>query len=77
MKKFKITVPAEDVQGYLRYGYYEGVVEAESREEVEKMLKDSDARDDIRDELHLKVTDYEVEYAGPAERGDASVEEVE
>ncbi len=56
MKKFRVTKECDYVQGYLRYGHLEGVFEAESKEEVEKMFADNFFGD-----LDLIVDDYRVD----------------
>ena len=60
MKKFQIYIPAEYVMGRLRYGHGEGIVEAESKEEILKKLKTEEA-DDILDYIHLEVDDWDID----------------
>lgn len=38
--KFKVTQRLDYVQGYLRYGHREGIVEAESLEEAKMLVED-------------------------------------
>lgn len=56
MKKFKVIKKCNYVQGYLRYGHLEGVFEAESKEEVEKMFADG-----CFDDLDLIVDSYSID----------------
>lgn len=60
MKKFQIYIPTDYVMGHLRYGHGEGIVEAESKEEILKKLKTEDA-DDILDYIHLEVDDWDID----------------
>lgn len=56
MKKFKVTKECDYVMGRLRYGHLEGIFEAESKEEVEKMFADR-----CFDDLKFIVDDYRVD----------------
>lgn len=57
MKKYKVTIPCNYVIGYLRYGHFEGEVEANSIEEVKAMFTKADSLID----LDLCIDDYSVE----------------
>lgn len=56
--KFLVTADLDWIQGRLRYGHLEGIVEVESEEELEEMIN-SEA---INDYLDLIVDDYSVDY---------------
>lgn len=62
MKKFKINIPLDYVQGYLRYGHGEILVEAESEEEIREKIKNKEIAlydfEVIVDEY--EVDDYEI-----------------
>lgn len=53
MKKFKIKVPCNYIQGHLRYGHGEAIIEAENIEQAKEKAKEWDDYD-------LIVDDYEV-----------------
>ena len=55
--KFKVIKDLDYVIGHLRYGHLEGVVEAESEEQLKELLKKPDAKD----YLEVVIDDYEVE----------------
>lgn len=62
MKKFYVTIPVDYVDGYLRYGHLEGIIEAENevkaKEKAEKMADSGD--------LCLVIDDYEIQnYDSP------------
>ena len=59
MKKFRVTQKANYVQGYLRYGHREAIVEAESKEDVLNKLENEGYTDD----LDFVLDDYSVEDA--------------
>ena len=54
MKKFKIEVPCDYIQGHLRYGHGEAIIEAEDIEQAKEIAKDWD-------DYSLIVDDYEVD----------------
>ena len=56
--KFKVTRQAYYIIGHLCGGYEEGIVEANSKEEVLKLLQGNED-----DYLDLVVDDYEIEDA--------------
>mgnify|MGYP004639690795 CR=1 FL=1 len=56
--KFKVTRQADYIIGHLCGGYQEGIVEANSKEEVLKLLKDHED-----DYLDIVVDDYDIEDA--------------
>lgn len=72
MKKFKVNVPCEYVQGYLRYGHGEAVIEAETIEEARAKAREyAEGRD-----LDIILDDYSLEdYA--YDMDSLKVEEVE
>lgn len=55
-KKFKVTKNCGYVVGYLSYGHFEGIIEAETKEEIEAMFADGRFND-----LDLIVDDYCIE----------------
>ena len=57
MKKYLVTQEADYVQGHLRFGHREGIIEAESAEEALRKVKD-EGYDDC---LDLVVDSYEVD----------------
>jgi hypothetical protein len=58
--KFYVSADVDYVVGHLRYGHFEGVVEAESEEELKEMMKDRY----FHHRLDLVVDDYEVDDYG-------------
>ena len=68
--KFRVTQDVDYVMGYLRYGHFEGIVEADSEEELKEKLKDPYFHHD----LELVVDDYRVEDYG--DRGEYEWEEI-
>ena len=69
--KFLVTQDVDYVQGYLRYGHFEGIVEADSEEDLKRKMKEPG----FNDYLDLIVDDYSVEDYG--DRGDYEWEEVD
>ena len=57
MAKFKVFQDADYVQGHLRYGHREGIIEADSKEDALNKLKN----EDYTDYLYLEIDDYEVD----------------
>ena len=57
MKKFKVTQDCDYVVGHLRYGHFEGIIEADNLEEAKEIMKDEYSRD----YLSLVIDDYEVD----------------
>ena len=55
MTKFKVNVPCNYVQGYLRYGHFEGIVEADSKEDAIEKIKYY-----LNGYLNLEIDDYDV-----------------
>jgi len=62
MKKYKVTIPVDYVQGHLRYGHLEGIVKVENEEELKKLIENKE----IEDYLSIEVDDYRVEDYGDA-----------
>ena len=58
--KFRVTQDVDYVQGYLRYGHFEGVIECDSVEELKKMIEN----EDIVDYLDLVIDDWSVNDYG-------------
>lgn len=56
--KFRVTQEANYVMGHLRYGHREGIIEADSKEDVLKLIEGQED-----DYLDLVVDDYEIEDA--------------
>jgi hypothetical protein len=62
MKKFKVRQEANYVQGYLRYGHREAIIEAASKEDALNKLKNegyTDYLDFVLDDYSLDDVDYE------------------
>lgn len=57
MKKFMVTQECDYVTGYLRYGHFEGIIEANSFEEAKKIMEEEGSHD----LLSLVVDDYSVD----------------
>lgn len=56
MAKFKVFQDADYVQGHLRYGHREGIIEADSKEDALNKLKN----EGYTDYLDLEIDDYSV-----------------
>ena len=56
MAKFKVFQDADYVQGHLRYGHREGIIEAESKEDALNKLEN----EGYTDYLDLEIDDYSV-----------------
>ena len=67
MKKFKVTIPCEYIQGHLRYGHAEGIIEAKNIESITN-LGDLDL-DIVVDDY--EIDDYELDFEN------ARIEEIE
>jgi hypothetical protein len=65
-KKFKVYVPLDYIQGYLRNGERVYEIEAESQEEALKLAKDSD-------DYNNECTDYSIEDTGDADWEEAQI----
>lgn len=70
--KFKISQNCDYANGYLRYGHLEGIIETESKEALEKMIKETP--DYVRDAMGFKLDDYEL---NDYDTGDNPIEIVE
>ena len=57
MKKFMVTQECDYVTGYLRYGHFEGIIEANSLEDAKKIMEEKGSHD----LLSLVVDDYSVD----------------
>lgn len=57
MKKFMVTQECDYITGYLRYGHFEGIIEANSLEEAKKIMEEKGSHD----LLSLVVDDYSVD----------------
>lgn len=57
MKKFMVTQECDYVTGYLRYGHFEGIIEANSLEDAKKIMEEEGSHD----LLSLVVDDYSVD----------------
>ena len=65
--KFQVEANVEYLIGRLRYGYYSTIVEANSQEEVEKMLENEEICEKIINNMELIVDGYEIDDIGPVE----------
>lgn len=70
--KFKIYQKCDYVCGHLRYGHLQGEIEADSKEELEKRIKENPK--DIRDYMEVIVDEYEIE---DCDVGDNKIEIIE
>lgn len=57
--KFKVYKNLNYVMGHLRYGHFEGIIEAKDEEELKKMFKEDE--DFLWDSLNLVIDDYEID----------------
>lgn len=57
MAKFRVSQEADYVQGHLRYGHREGIIEADSLEDAKNKVEN----EDYSDCLDLIVDDYSVD----------------
>lgn len=55
--KFMVTAELDWIMGYLKYGHMEGVVEADSREELNDLIRTGD----IVNFLNIVVDNYRIE----------------
>ena len=55
--KFRVTQDLDYVVGYLRYGHKEGIVEAESEDELREMIDSGE----IFDYMDVEVDNYSIE----------------
>lgn len=55
--KFMVTADLDWIMGYLKYGHMEGVVEVDSREELDKLIDTGD----IVNFLNIVVDNYRIE----------------
>lgn len=65
--KFQVEANVEYLIGRLRYGYYSTIVEANSQEEVKKMLENEEMCEKIINNMELIVDGYEIDDIGPVE----------
>lgn len=72
MMKFKIYQDLDYANGYLRYGHLEGTIEAESKEALEKMIKEEPEM--VRDYMNFELDDYDL---NDYDTGDNPIEIVE
>lgn len=61
--KFLVTADLDYVQGHLRYGHLEGVVDVESEDELNKLIDSGE----IEEYLSVVVDDYRIEGLGEPE----------
>ena len=62
MKKFLVSVPVDYVEGYLRYGSKEAIIEANSIEEVKEIVLND--KKTFKDISELIVDDYDINDYG-------------
>lgn len=72
MAKFRVSQEADYVTGHLCYGHREGIIEADSKEDVLNKLNN----EGYTDYLDLKVDDYEIEDVDYGDN-EFEIEEVE
>jgi hypothetical protein len=73
--KYKVCVPVDYVQGYLRYGHFEITIDSPTKLTKEEIVEI--AKKDIRFNGELIVDDYSVEDYGDLELEDMTYEEIE
>lgn len=56
--KIKVTQDLDYVQGHLRYGHREGIIEADSLEDAKQEIE---KEEDYEDFLSIVVDDYEID----------------
>jgi len=57
--KFRVTQECDYVQGHLRYGHYEGIIDVEDENELKKKIRSGY----ITDYLSLVIDDFSCENA--------------
>ena len=62
-KKYKVYAPIDWLQGYVRYGHFEGEIEL-SDEEVEKIEDNPSRLEHYLDDLNLVVDDWSINDRG-------------
>lgn len=62
MKKFLVSVPVDYVEGYLRYGSKEAIIEANSMEEAKEIVLNDKER--FEENSSIVVDDYEINDYG-------------
>ena len=72
MKEYKVTIPVDYVQGHLRYGHLEGIVEVENEEELKKLIESKD----IAEYLDIEIDDYSVDSYGDVQYEDLQYNEL-
>ena len=55
--KFSVYAPVDWIMGYLRYGHMEGIIEVDSKEELDELIRTGD----IIDFLDIVVDDYRID----------------
>lgn len=65
--KFQVEADVEYLIGRLCYGHYSTTIEANSQEEVEKMLENKESCEKIINNMELIIDDYEIDDIGPIE----------
>lgn len=73
MKKYRVKVGCDYVQGYLKYGHGETIIEAETEEEaIDKVLNNKNNLD-----FDMVLDDYEIEDYAPWDFDALMLEEIE
>lgn len=76
MPKFKINVDVDYVDGYLRYGHKEMIIEANNLEEAKRYLDSEENKEFFEEASDLIVDDYEVNDYGDLDYSNARIKEV-
>lgn len=71
MKKFKVKIPYEYLDVYLKYGHREALIEAESLEEAKEKAKEWDKYD-----FDCIVDNYRINDKGDLDYENMTVEEI-
>lgn len=72
MKKFKVEIPLEYVQGHLRYGHLEAEIEAKTEEEAKTLAKEWAEDGD----MSIEVDDYSIDDIGDVDYENMIIEEI-
>lgn len=75
MPKFLVNIPVDYIVGHLRYGYFEGIIEAKDEQNAREKIKQM--MDNREHDFELLIDGYEVDSYGEVNIKDATVEEID